>query len=85
MLIDKILIKDAKKKKKKRPKKWIPQNLKKGAFTKQAKAAGMTVLQFARHVIANKKRYSKTTVRRAYLALTFAKMARKKKRKKRRK
>jgi hypothetical protein len=48
-------------------------NLKKGAFTKQAKAAGMTVKEFAKHVEADKKDYSDTTQKRANFAEVAAK------------
>jgi hypothetical protein len=61
------------------------KNLKRGAFTKQAKARGKSVAEFAREVLANaraakegraKKRFDATTVRRARLALLFRKWAR---------
>ena len=45
-----------------------------GAFTKKAKAAGMSVQQFAKHVDDNKSKYSTRTERQANLAQTFAKM-----------
>jgi hypothetical protein len=60
-------------------KRWIQgAKLKKGAFTAQAKKAGMGVQAFARKVTANPGRYSPTTVRRARLAQTFKRMGRKK-------
>ena len=40
-------------------------DLKKGAFTKQAKQHGMTAQEFASHVLSNKSKFSSTTVRRA--------------------
>ena len=54
---------------------WIQGAVKRpGAFTKKAKAAGMTVQQFAKHVDANKDKYSTRTERQANLAQTFASM-----------
>ena len=54
---------------------WIKGAVKRpGAFTKKAKAAGMSVQQFAKHVDANKDKYSTRTERQANLAQTFAKM-----------
>ena len=62
----------------KEEKDWIQGAVKRpGAFTKKAKAAGMSVQQFAKHVDANKSKYSTRTERQASLAQTFAKMARK--------
>jgi len=56
-------------------KNWIQGAVKRpGAFTKKAKAAGMTVQQFAKHVDDNKEKYSTRTERQANLAQTFAKM-----------
>ena len=43
-----------------------PKN--KGKFTRSAKRAGMSVQEFARHVLANKDKYSTTQVRRANFA-----------------
>lgn len=43
-----------------------PKN--KGKFTASAKRAGMSVQEFARHVLANKDKYSTTQVRRANFA-----------------
>ena len=55
--------------------KWIQGAVKRpGAFTKKAKAAGMSVQQFAKHVDANKDDYSTRTERQANLAQTFASM-----------
>ena len=49
------------------------KGLKEGAFTAQAKRAGMTVKQFTKAVLANPKKYSTTTVRRANFAKNFGK------------
>ena len=46
-------------------------NLKEGAFTRQAKAAGMTVKQFQKAVLDNPDKYTTTTVRRAQFAKNF--------------
>lgn len=60
-------------------KKWIQKmDIKEGAFTAQAKRAGMGVQAYARKVLANPGRYSDTTVKRANLAKTFSKMSKKK-------
>lgn len=65
----------AKKKKKKRPKKWIQKAIKRpGAFTRKAKKAGKGVQAYARQVAANPERYSSRTVRQANLAITLSKM-----------
>lgn len=48
-----------------------PKN--KGKFTASAKRAGMSVQEFARHVLANKDKYSSTQIKRA----NFAKNAKK--------
>ena len=54
---------------------WIKGAVKRpGAFTKKAKAAGMSVQQFASHVDANKDKYSTRTEKQANLAQTFSKM-----------
>ena len=54
---------------------WIQGAVKSpGAFTKKTKEAGMSVQQFAKHVDANKDKYSTRTERQANLAQTFAKM-----------
>ena len=58
--------------------KWIQKaNLKEGAFTKKAKARGLSVAAFAAKVHANPDRYDDRTVKQANLARTFRKMARK--------
>lgn len=44
----------------------------KGLFTKEAKAAGMSVQEFAKHVLANKDKYSPAVVKRANFAKNFA-------------
>jgi hypothetical protein len=55
--------------------KWIQSAIKKpGSFTKQAKAAGMSVPAFRDKVLANKEEYSGTTVKRANLAKTLSGM-----------
>ncbi len=57
-------------------KKWIQgANLNEGAFTRKARRAGMSVQEFASHVLANKEDYDSTTVKQAKLARTFKKMA----------
>ena len=54
---------------------WIKGAVKRpGAFTKKAKAAGMSVQQFASHVDKNKDKYSTRTEKQANLAQTFSKM-----------
>jgi hypothetical protein len=54
---------------------WIKKAISKpGSFTKQAKAAGMSVPAFRDKVLANKDKYSSTTVKRANLAKTLSKM-----------
>lgn len=58
-------------------KKWIPKDMKEGAFTKKAKAAGMTVQAYADKVTAPGSKASTTTKRQAALAKTFKKMAKK--------
>lgn len=56
--------------------KWIQDaHLKRGAFTNQAKRAHMGVQEFAAHVMANKSKFSPTTVKRASLARTFKNMS----------
>ena len=56
--------------------KWIQEaDLKTGAFTAQAKKAGMSVQAFARHVLKKGSKYNETTKRRARLAQTFKKMS----------
>ena len=53
-----------------------------GAFTKEAKEAGMSVHDFATKVMKNPEDFSKKTRERANLALTFEKIAKDKKKKK---
>jgi len=63
----------------KKTKKWVQKaDIKEGAFTKKAKAAGMGVQEFANKVLANKEKYDTKTVRQANLAKTFKKMSKKK-------
>lgn len=55
--------------------KWIQKAIKKpGSFTAQAKRAGMSVPSFREKVLANKDKFSSTTVKRANLAKTLSKM-----------
>jgi hypothetical protein len=55
--------------------KWIKSAIKKpGSFTAQAKKAGMSVPAFRDKVLANKEKFSSTTVKRANLAKTLSKM-----------
>lgn len=56
--------------------KWIPKDLKKGAFTKKAKAHGMGVQEYADKVLSDKSKASKRTKLQANLARTFSKMRR---------
>lgn len=54
---------------------WIKGAIKKpGSFTAQAKKAGMSVPAFRDKVLANKEKFSSTTVKRANLAKTLSKM-----------
>lgn len=56
-------------------KRWIQDAIKKpGAFTKQAKAAGMSPLQFAGQVLSGDARANGATKKRAVLAKTLSKM-----------
>lgn len=51
---------------------WIGKAIKHpGAFTKKAKAAGLTPAQLQRKVLANPSRYSSTTVKQANLRKTL--------------
>ena len=55
--------------------KWIKKAISKpGSFTAQAKRAGMSTTSFREKVLANKEKFSGTTVRRANLAKTLSKM-----------
>jgi hypothetical protein len=66
-----------------RGKKWIQQAIRKpGAFRQQAKRAGKSTLEFAREVLRNPARYGRTTVRRARLAITLMKLAKRRKQRK---
>lgn len=57
------------------PKKWIQAaNLKKGAFSKKAKAADMSVSGYASKVLKKGSKASAKTKKQAVLAKTFAKM-----------
>lgn len=65
-------------------KKWIAgMKLREGAFTRQAKAAGEGVQEYAADVLAKGSKASGTTKKRAVLARTFAKISHKKPRRKR--
>ena len=56
--------------------KWIQKaKLKKGAFTKKANAAGMSVQAYANKVLKKGSKATTTTKRQASLAKTFKKMA----------
>lgn len=62
--------------------KWIQKaKLKKGAFTKKAKAAGKSVGAMASKVLKKGNKASAKTKRQTALAKTFRKMAKKRKRK----
>ena len=64
-------------------KKWIQKAIKHpGAFTKKAKAAGMSVSEYASAVLSGKVKASTTTKRQAALAKTLGKLRPKKGRKK---
>jgi len=56
--------------------KWIQKAVSKnpGSFTAQAKRAGMSTSAFRDKVLANKGKFSSTTVKRANLAKTLSKM-----------
>lgn len=57
------------------PKKWIQgADLKKGAFTKKAKAADMSVPAYASKVLKKGSKASAKTKKQAVLAKTFRKM-----------
>ena len=63
-------------------KNWIQKAIRKpGAFRKEAQRAGKSTMDFAREVVRNPSRFSKTTVRRARLALTLSKFRKRGKRK----
>lgn len=54
---------------------WIQQmNMKKGAFTRQAKQHNMSVPEFADYVLKHKAKFDDTTRKRAVLAQTLAKV-----------
>lgn len=62
--------------------KWIQQAIKRpGALTEKARRRGMTPLQFARYVKANPEKFDTRTKRQANLALTLAKLSKRRKRK----
>ena len=69
---------------KKRKKKWIPRDLKKGAFTAYCKRLGYKGV--TQECIERGKKSKNPTIRkRAVLAETFRKLAKRRKKKKRRK
>ena len=58
-------------------KKWIQKAVPEsheGLFTAKAKAAGMGVQAYARHVVANPKMYDQKTVHQANFAITMGHM-----------
>lgn len=63
----------------KNKKKWIPKDLNKGAFTKKAKAAGMSAQEFADKVTKPGSKADSKTKKQANLAKTFSKIAKKRK------
>lgn len=61
--------------------KWIQKAIRhKGALTRQAKQAGLSVPQFTQQVLEHPEHYSPTTVRRARLARTLRRLAARRKR-----
>ena len=65
----------------KKSKNWIQKAIRKpGTFRKEAQRAGKSTMEFAREVVRNPSRFSKTTVRRARLALTLSKFSKRRKR-----
>ena len=59
---------------------WIQKAIKKpGAFTAQAKGAGMSVAEYANKVLKKGSKASTTTKRRAVLAKTLRKLAKRRK------
>ena len=66
-----------------RKKKWIKKatSKNKGAFSRQAKRAGMSTSAYARKVLRKGSRASARTKQRARLAQTLSKMRRRKRRK----
>lgn len=62
-------------KKMKKGGKWIQKAIKTpGAFTEQAKRAGMSLPEFSKEVLSNKDKYSTTTEKRANLYKTLSNM-----------
>lgn len=61
--------------------KWIQEAVSKhpGAFSKKAKAAGMSTAEYAAKVTANPDEYDPKTVKQANLAKTLTKLRKKKK------
>jgi len=61
--------------------KWIKRAIRRpGAFTRKARAAGVSVAAFARRVRANPRRYSTRTHRQANLAVTLRRIGRRRRR-----
>ena len=61
---------------------WIQKAIKRpGALTKKAKAAGMTLSEYIRHVLRKGSKASTRTKRQARLALTLRKLAKRRKKK----
>lgn len=61
-------------------KKWIPKKMDEGAFTRKAKAAGMSVSEYAAHVLREGSTADTKTKRQASLARTFSRIAKRRKR-----
>ena len=60
--------------------KWIQEAVSEhpGAFSKKAKAAGMSTAEYAQSVTSNPDKYDKKTVKQANLAKTLSKLRKKK-------
>lgn len=67
-----------KRKRKKSKKKWIPKNLRKGALTRKAKAAGKSISQYC-----SQKNLSTRSKRQCNLARTLKKMPKRRRKSKR--
>lgn len=64
---------------KKKPKKSMFSGLDEGAFTEKAKRAGMSVQQYAHHVLKEGSKASAHTKKQAQFAINAKKIARKRK------
>ena len=63
---------------------WLQDAIKRpGALTKKAKAAGMTLSEYIRHVLRKGSRASTRTKRQALLAIRLREFARRRRKKKR--